>query len=100
MGKGDIKSKKGKILNGSYGVRRRRKKSNSYIPVVKEKTEKVKKIEVAEIKNEVLIETEVQETADKKTKAPVAKKKAPAAKKETTEETAPKAKKATSKKKE
>jgi 30S ribosomal protein S31 len=27
MGKGDIKSKRGKIVNGSYGVRRRRKKT-------------------------------------------------------------------------
>jgi 30S ribosomal protein S31 len=26
MGKGDKKSKRGKIVNGSYGVRRRRKK--------------------------------------------------------------------------
>ncbi|HBS87074.1 MAG: ribosomal small subunit protein bTHX [Bacteroidetes bacterium GWF2_38_335] len=25
MGKGDIKSKRGKIVNGSYGVRRRKK---------------------------------------------------------------------------
>ncbi|NUM69996.1 MAG: 30S ribosomal protein THX [Ignavibacteriaceae bacterium] len=25
MGKGDIKSKKGKITNGSYGVKRKRK---------------------------------------------------------------------------
>ena len=27
MGKGDLKSKRGKIVNGSYGVRRRRKKA-------------------------------------------------------------------------
>lgn len=27
MGKGDIKSKRGKINNGSYGVRRKRKKA-------------------------------------------------------------------------
>jgi ribosomal small subunit protein bTHX len=28
MGKGDIKSKRGKIVNGSFGVRRRRKKAD------------------------------------------------------------------------
>lgn len=32
MGKGDIKSKRGKIHNGSYGVRRKRKTDGSATP--------------------------------------------------------------------
>jgi 30S ribosomal protein S31 len=39
MGKGDKKSKRGKIVNGSYGVRRRRKKT---VKVVVKKKEKKK----------------------------------------------------------
>ena len=31
MGKGDIKSKKGKITRGSYGVRRKKKKTKAYV---------------------------------------------------------------------
>jgi 30S ribosomal protein S31 len=38
MGKGDKKSKRGKIINGSYGVRRRKKKVVK--AVVKKKTKK------------------------------------------------------------
>jgi 30S ribosomal protein S31 len=38
MGKGDKKSKRGKIVNGSYGVRRRKKKVTK--PVVKKKEKK------------------------------------------------------------
>jgi len=38
MGKGDIKSKRGKISAGSYGVRRQKKKVAAYVaPVKKEK---------------------------------------------------------------
>jgi 30S ribosomal protein S31 len=40
MGKGDKKSKRGKIVIGSYGVRRPRKSSKTAAPHVK-KTEKV-----------------------------------------------------------
>ena len=48
MGKGDIKSKRGKIVNGSYGVRRRRKKAVKEVVKVEvkaavKKKEKVKK---------------------------------------------------------
>jgi len=32
MGKGDQKSKRGKIIIGSYGVRRRRKETKKFIP--------------------------------------------------------------------
>ncbi|MGE0638193.1 MAG: 30S ribosomal protein THX [Bacteroidia bacterium] len=31
MGRGDIKSKKGKISNGSYGVRRKRKQAKKFV---------------------------------------------------------------------
>ena len=31
MGKGDIKTKRGKIVNGSYGVRRPRKSAKKFI---------------------------------------------------------------------
>ena len=37
MGKGDKKSKRGKISKGSYGVRRPRKKAKSYIATAKPK---------------------------------------------------------------
>lgn len=40
MGKGDKKSKRGKIVNGSYGVRRRRKNKNNQIASSAPKTEK------------------------------------------------------------
>jgi 30S ribosomal protein S31 len=40
MGKGDIKSRRGKIRNGSYGVRRRRKKTKEAPPVVVKATKK------------------------------------------------------------
>jgi len=37
MGKGDIKTKRGKIISGSYGVTRRRKKVKAYVaPQTKE----------------------------------------------------------------
>lgn len=35
MGKGDKKSRKGKLFMGSYGVSRPRKKTKAYIPVRK-----------------------------------------------------------------
>jgi ribosomal small subunit protein bTHX len=44
MGKGDIKSRRGKIRNGSYGVRRRKKKVKPepqvVVKAVKKKTKK------------------------------------------------------------
>ncbi|MEJ2193558.1 MAG: 30S ribosomal protein THX [Ignavibacteriaceae bacterium] len=41
MGKGDKKSKRGKIFKGTYGKRRPRKKQSDWVNVPKEK-EKVK----------------------------------------------------------
>ncbi|MCI5055759.1 MAG: 30S ribosomal protein THX [Flavobacteriales bacterium] len=42
MGKGDIKTKRGKIINGSYGVRRPRKKVEA-TPAPKPKAKKTTK---------------------------------------------------------
>jgi len=40
MGKGDRKTRRGKLFKGSYGVRRRKKSSQkSYKPAVAKKTE-------------------------------------------------------------
>lgn len=41
MGKGDIKTKKGKISKGTYGVSRKKK---SLVPKVEEKPTKKKKV--------------------------------------------------------
>jgi 30S ribosomal protein S31 len=71
MGKGDKKTKRGKIIAGSYGVRRSKKSNKS--PVVVAKPEKIK-------------EATVQQTETEK-KMPVAKKttaKKPASKKPAT----------------
>ena len=46
MGKGDIKSKRGKISNGSYGVRRQKASTPAYVaPVAKAKAKPVAKEE-------------------------------------------------------
>ena len=37
MGRGDIKTTKGKRFKGSYGNTRRRSKAEAYVPVVTEK---------------------------------------------------------------
>lgn len=72
MGKGDKKSKRGKIISGSYGVRRPKK--NAKTNVVTAKPEKVK-------------ETVVKKAVAEEKKAEV---KAPAAKKTTAKKTATK----------
>ncbi|MBN2639011.1 MAG: 30S ribosomal protein THX [Bacteroidales bacterium] len=75
MGKGDQKTKRGKIISGSYGVRRPKKKRNPSVvteevkPAVKKAPEKPKKA--------------VEKSPDEK---PAAKKKAPAKKKNTKKE--------------
>ncbi|MET1260822.1 30S ribosomal protein THX [Flagellimonas sp. DF-77] len=40
MGKGDIKSKRGKIINGTYGARRKRKKKKVAPAPVKKSSKK------------------------------------------------------------
>ncbi len=39
MGKGDIKTRRGKIVNGSYGVKRPKKKAKPVIKVEKKESE-------------------------------------------------------------
>ncbi len=105
MGKGDKKTKRGKIVNGSYGrLRRRKKTTNKYVkPVVAD----VPKEEVVEVKEEKPVvkkkaakKPAAKKTATKKTtakketkevKAETKKTKKPAAKKTTAKKTAAKA---------
>ncbi len=78
MGKGDIKSKRGKIANGSYGVRRQRKSEAAYVAPVKKEKPAPKPKEAAE---ETKVEAAPKKAAPKKAaaKKPAAKK-APAKK--------------------
>ena len=77
MGKGDQKSRRGKISVGTYGVRRPRKKTKTTIPVSKAKpvVEKAKKPIVEKVEKK----TEEKEV---KTEKKTTKKAAPKAKKE------------------
>lgn len=43
MGKGDIKTKRGKIANGTYGTRRKRKNTQKAVQPAKKTTAKKKK---------------------------------------------------------
>jgi|LSQX01.2.fsa_nt_gb ribosomal small subunit protein bTHX len=64
MGKGDKKTKRGKIVLGTYGVRRRRKKANK--PAVK-KVQKVKDTEIKDKKHlkEKKQSKDIEEVAEK-----------------------------------
>ncbi len=42
MGKGDIKSKKGKVWKGTYGVRRKRKSAKQTVELAPKATAKAK----------------------------------------------------------
>lgn len=68
MGKGDKKSKRGKIIMGSYGVRRPRNKAKADVTVV-EKPKKVKTVEKKEVKapKASAAKTTAKKTAAKKT---------------------------------
>jgi 30S ribosomal protein S31 len=113
MGKGDKKSRRGKIWIGSYGVRRPARNKKPAFVVVPKAEKPVKTPKKAEVKTEeVLIAAEVQETAvvetvqeEKKAKKvkktegeTEKKKKAPKAETAEGEEEKPKAKKAPAKK--
>jgi len=82
MGKGDIKSKKGKIANGSYGVRRKRKASKGYKALVAKEKPVAAAVEAVEVKKapkkaapkKAVAKTEEGETAPKKKAAPKKKK--------------------------
>ncbi len=81
MGKGDKKSKRGKIVIGSYGVRRSRRKKRVASTLVKNKIEpkrkepKIKKEEVQIIPVEPIVEVQVTEVIKEKVtkKAPAKK---------------------------
>jgi len=96
MGKGDKKTKRGKIINGSYGNKRQRKSKVQYIApkvVKKEITEEVEEVKKAPVKKAAAKKT----TTTKKATA----EKKPAAKKTTAKKTIAKktaAKKTTTKK--
>jgi ribosomal small subunit protein bTHX len=84
MGKGDKKTKRGKILMGSHGVRRPRRKLARAVPVVAVKEEKpaaaAKEKAPAKpkaVKEEVKIETPVVKTASAEEAVKPAGKKAP-----------------------
>lgn len=72
MGKGDKRSKKGKITSGTYGVSRKKKKKAAFVPKPKKKV--APKVEVEEVAEK---KAPAKKTAAKK---PAAKKKAPAKK--------------------
>jgi 30S ribosomal protein S31 len=84
MGKGDKKSKRGKIVIGSFGVRRARKKKKAEVVTIK----KVKPAPVSEVEEPVSVPVktaakktakkapEAVEVAPEKPKAPKTKKKA------------------------
>ncbi|MGP8214283.1 MAG: 30S ribosomal protein THX [Bacteroidia bacterium] len=68
MGKGDRRSRKGKIWAGSYGVTRKRKKSKAaYVPKVKKvAAPKAAKEEVAEVAEPKVKKAPVKKAAPKK----------------------------------
>lgn len=76
MGKGDKKTKKGKISSGSYGVTRKRKKKAVFVAKPKAKKAAPKK-EEAPVEEETTKKTVAKKPAAKKAPA----KKKPAAKK-------------------
>jgi 30S ribosomal protein S31 len=86
MGKGDKKSRRGKIVRGSHGVGRPRKKKRTS-PVVEPITEKVRKT-TKKAAPAPLAEEAEPKPAKKKT-APKAKKKEPAAEKVTAKKEVP-----------
>jgi ribosomal small subunit protein bTHX len=102
MGKGDRKSKRGKIFMGSYGNSRKRKKKNKVVSAPRPKAVKPVK---AETKPADAVEAKARSTAKKAVKKPAAKK-AAAPKKEAkpkkaaAPKKAPAAKKSPAKKKE
>jgi 30S ribosomal protein S31 len=80
MGKGDKKTKKGKISIGSYGVLRKKKKKNAFSPALAKAKSVEKKIDTVEEKPVKVTAKKVSEpkkAAEKKASEP---KKAPAKK--------------------
>lgn len=73
MGKGDIKTRKGKITRGSYGVRRKKKKGVAYVapekPATKVAEEKKPAAKKAAPKKTTAKKTTAKKTTTKKTTA-------------------------------
>ncbi len=67
MGKGDIKSRRGKIVNKSFGKRRPRKKDSIHEPLVKPAKEKIK-VEAVAAKKPTKSKVESTTTKSKSTK--------------------------------
>ena len=75
MGKGDKKSKKGKIWSGSYGVSRKKKKAVTFVakpkakksePKAEEATETKEAVKKAPAKKAVAKKAPAKKTAEKK----------------------------------
>lgn len=86
MGKGDKKTKKGKMIMGSYGITRKSKSSKRYIASRARAKEPLKKLAITDLAVEAGIvaeETKVKKETKKVAEKPVAEKKAkkPATKK-------------------
>ena len=94
MGKGDKKSRKGKVIAGSYGKKRPRKASSSLQIPVKVLDEDDKKSSKEKVRKEVGYPAEKSENAEVE-KKPKAAAKPKAEKKEESTETRPKAEKTT-----
>ena len=95
MGKGDKKTKKGKRIIGSYGVKRRKNRTPLYVPPVKKKATKKASpvVEEVDVKIEEAAEAKVKKAPAKKATA----KKTTAAKKSTAKKSKAEAPKAEAK---
>ena len=69
MGKGDKKSRKGKIAMGSYGVTRPRKKSNSAVSAAKSTAKKAAAPKKAAVPKKVAADAKPARAAAKKAPA-------------------------------
>ncbi len=67
MGKGDKKTRRGKIIKGTYGVRRPKKKKNTFVPKEKPVAKKTKTTKKAEPKKkETVKKTTTRKTTTRK----------------------------------
>lgn len=67
MGKGDKKTKRGKITRGTYGVRRRRNKNKAYVaPTTKKKAAPVKAESKAKTESKAKAAAKPKKTTTKK----------------------------------
>jgi ribosomal small subunit protein bTHX len=90
MGKGDKKSRRGKIIIGTYGVRRPKRQKNAFVPEQKPTKEKAEetKTEIAEVvveKKKPAIKKSVKEIKEETPKPATKKKPAPKSEKKKVE---------------